>query len=655
METSEAWSATILAAMTEGVVVHDTSGSIVWCNDSARRILGLAGDREASRSTLNPAWRPVHEDGSPFPDDSQPTTVALRTGQPVSGVIMGICKPDGAVNWISINSTPVIRSGTSLSVITTFTDVTRQKAAERTLKEREERFREIAEKIDSVFWIADAGISQMIYVSPAYERVWRRSVASLYAEPRSFLEAVHPDDLEALTAKLRGDELEARQTFETEYRIVWPDGSIRWIRDRGFPICDADGKLLRVVGVADDITDSRRAKEARETLEQQLAHAQKMESVGRLAGGIAHDFNNLLTIINGHSDLALAKLPPGDPLRYHLEEIGKSGDRAAALTRQLLAFSRKQVLQPRVLSLNRTIEEMMGMLRRLVGEHIDVRFALSPENAMVKADPHQLGQVVMNLAVNARDAMPRGGSLLIGTSVVNRDVRDGDSLPPAREGRFAVLTVTDSGVGMDRTTLQRIFEPFFTTKSHGRGTGLGLSMVQGIVEQSGGHISVSSDIGRGTVFKIYLPLLAVENTVSETPRTTANLRGDETILVIEDQAEVREFTAAVLDSYGYRVIEAAGPSEAFASCDREGRPIHLVLTDLVMPEMTGYDLVGRLLKRRPGLKALYMSGHAHGTLDIGALQDGSHFIQKPFTPRDLAGKVREILGPTGKGASPPET
>jgi two-component system cell cycle sensor histidine kinase/response regulator CckA len=373
-----------------------------------------------------------------------------------------------------------------------------------------------------------------------------------------------------------------------------------------------------------------------------------MESVGRLAGGVAHDFNNLLTVINGYSQMLLAKLSVGDPLRDDLEEIHNAGERAAGLTRQLLAFSRKQILQPRSLNLNRTVEVMLPMLGRLLGEDVDVRVALDAESGTVCADPHQLEQVIMNLAVNARDAMPGGGKLMIETTRVEWDESYTRSHLEAHAGRYAMLAVSDNGVGIDEQTRQRIFEPFFTTKGAGQGTGLGLSMVQGFVVQSGGYIEVYSEPGHGTTFKIYLPL--VENAVvdSGNPEGVPALEGRETVLVVEDQAAVRKYAVAALRGYGYRVIQAENAGEALLFCEREGEHVDLVLTDVVMPNLSGSELASRLEKCWPGMKVLFMSGYTANVIEHhGVLRKGAEFIQKPFNPKELATKVRTVLGPPG--------
>jgi DNA-binding response OmpR family regulator/nitrogen-specific signal transduction histidine kinase len=393
-----------------------------------------------------------------------------------------------------------------------------------------------------------------------------------------------------------------------------------------------------------DITGRKRAEEEREKLTAQLTQAQKMESIGRLAGGVAHDFNNMLTVINGYSQMLLGDLSADHPLRNDLAEIHKAGERAAGLTRQLLAFSRKQVLQPRTLDVNRVVEEMRPMLERLVGADVEVRVALHAESGTVHADPHQLEQVIMNLVVNARDAMPGGGSLLIETAHVERDESGTLSHPEAGAGRYVMLAVSDDGVGMDGETTNRIFEPFFTTKGVGKGTGLGLSMVQGIVAQSGGYINVYSEPGQGTSFKIYLPALAEAVADDWKPAAVPVLGGKETVLVVEDQAEVRKFVVEVLNSYGYRVIQAENAGEALLLRGRERGRIDLVLTDVVMPNVSGRELAERLETLQPGIKVLFMSGYTGNVMQHhGVLKEGAAFIQKPFSPEELAGKVRAVL------------
>jgi PAS domain S-box-containing protein len=405
-------------------------------------------------------------------------------------------------------------------------------------------------------------------------------------------------------------------------------------------------QMMAEIGLkVSEFLERKQVEEALHTKEEELRQSQKIEAVGRLAGGIAHDFNNLLTVINGYSQLLLGRLGPDAPDRAEIEEISTAGGRAAALTRQLLAFSRKQVLQPRVLELNAVVTNMERMLRPMIGEDIELYTVLQPQLGRVLADPGQIEQVLMNLAVNARDAMPQGGRLTIETSNVELNETYARRLLTMTPGPHVLLAVSDTGCGMDKETQEHIFEPFFTTKEQGKGTGLGLSTVYGIVKQSGGSIWVYSEPGRGTTFKIYLP--RVEEPTESVEPDTARARlpnGTETILLVEDEAGVRSLARASLQVYGYRVLEAANGDEAIRIFDRRQDAIHLLVTDMVMPGMDGRALSERLSARLPGLKVLYLSGYAEGAIvHNGVLNAGMAFLQKPFTPLSLARKVRAVL------------
>jgi nitrogen-specific signal transduction histidine kinase/ActR/RegA family two-component response regulator len=383
----------------------------------------------------------------------------------------------------------------------------------------------------------------------------------------------------------------------------------------------------------------------RKNMEEELRQAHKMEAVGRLAGGIAHDFNNLLTIINGYGELVVGQLRADDPLREPVTQIKKAGERAAELTQQLLAFSRKQIMQPKPLDLSQVVREHEEMLRRLVGEDVEIVTQLSPSLGPVMADQGQIHQVLLNLAGNARDAMPAGGVLTIETAEVEVDASsaaDQSEVPP---GSYILLSITDSGTGMDEETLQHIFEPFYTTKDVGAGTGLGLATVHGIVTQSGGWIRVQSKPGRGTTLRIYLPRIApVAHTRSVPVEPQAAVDGSETVLVVEDLAELRKLAVAVLGNCGYKVLHAGDGRDALAVADGHAGPIHLLLTDVVMPGMTGQLLAQQLRTRRPETKVLYMSGYTGDRMSPGgALEADVAFLQKPFTPAQLLARVRRIL------------
>jgi len=392
------------------------------------------------------------------------------------------------------------------------------------------------------------------------------------------------------------------------------------------------GRLARLVPAIERELRDAAARQERVLLEEQLRQAQKMEAVGQLAGGIAHDFNNLLTAILGFCELLLDNMPAASPDRADLLEIQKAGVRAAGLTRQLLAFSRRQVLQPKVHDLNALVSDIQPMLRRLNPEHIDFAVSLKAANGLIKIDSTQLEQILVNLVVNACDAMPRGGHLTIGTADAN-------------DGTHVLLTVRDDGVGMDEATRRRIFEPFFTTKGVGKGTGLGLATVQGIVAQSGGSVAVETAPGRGTTFTISFPReTEAAGVTTGLPAPTAVPRGSETVLIVEDDAAVRHLARLTLQRNGYRVLEAGNPREAIATASAHADPIHLLLSDVIMPDSEGPPLVDRLRIVRPSLRVLYMSGYTDDTIvGHGVLDSGTPFLQKPFTPIALAQKVREVL------------
>jgi|SRR5579885_2042090 len=410
----------------------------------------------------------------------------------------------------------------------------------------------------------------------------------------------------------------------------------------------SDGILEVLASVAHTIAlgiEQKRHEEELRKKDEQLRQAQKLEAIGSLAGGVAHDFNNLLTIINGYSEIITSQLPADSPVRNLAREIGQAGERAASLTRQLLAFSRKQVLEPKVLNLNAEVTDTAKMLKRLIGEDVELNIVLEPGLGRVKADPGQVEQILINLAVNARDAMPQGGKLTIETADVELDQTYTDNCPGLRPGPYVMLAVSDNGCGMDEATKARIFEPFFTTKGPGKGTGLGLATVYGIVKQSEGHIAVYSEPGRGTTFKIYLPAVATEQLSGKShPGLQVVRHGTETILLTEDEPAVLALARHVLEMHGYTVLEASNPEKAIRIAEAHKGTIHLLVTDVVMPALSGRQLVERLAALRPGMKVLYLSGYTDdAVVRHGVLQEQTAFLQKPFTTRALAQKVREVL------------
>jgi len=517
-------------------------------------------------------------------------------------------------------------------------DVTERERAIRALRdsdarlhESEARFRQLAESIESVFYLIDTART-VLYISPGYERIWEQSCESLQADGASFLHRVHPGDVDLAR---RHYETMFEQGADSEYRLLMPDGRVKWIRDHAFPVRNADGRAFRIAGIATEVTAQKR-------LEADLTQAQKMESVGRLAGGVAHDFNNLLTVI--FSQAAMLEANMTDPtLLDEVRQIQHAAERAATLTRQLLAFARRQVYEPRVVDLNLLVAGTERLLARLIGENIELVTRRSPGPATVRADPGSLEQVLMNLAVNARDAMPKGGRLTIGIDEVVLDYSDPDRPAEVATGAHVVLTVTDTGAGISPEHLPHIFEPFYTTKPQGQGTGLGLATVYGLVRQAEGHIRLSSTVNNGTEIAIYLPRVAEAPAASAEDLDSGPARGGETVLLVEDEPSVRNVASRVLTLAGYHVLQASDGAEALDVYDTAADRIALVVTDVVMPRIGGPELATRLRAKRPGLKVLFTSGYTEDTLVLQDLDPAQAFLQKPYLPAALTARVRALL------------
>jgi PAS domain S-box-containing protein len=604
----------------EDAIVSKTLDGIIrsW-NAAAERVFGYRKDEVLG---MMPPFEPI------LPPAARGVTEMmlsrLRAGDMTAHSVNENLTKDGRTITCEWNNTPLFDpSGAFSGVLSLVQDVSERHRAERALRASEERFRQITESISEVFWLRSLETGEVEYVSPAYERVWGRSREELSADPLAWAAPVHAEDRErVLRAALR----QGTAGYDEEYRIVRPDGGVRWIRDRAFPVRADDGSVVRIAGVAEDTTEQR-------TLETQLRQAQKMEAMGQLAAGIAHDFNNLLTVIIGSSELLLECGEDAEGQRFLATEIKRAGERSAALTRQLLAFSRQQVIAPRVLDLNAVVRDTETMLRRVIAEDVALVTELGAGLPSIKADPGQIEQLLLNLVVNARDAMPEGGRLTISTRAVAAS---------ADAGPQAVIAVSDTGCGMSDAVKRRLFEPFFTTKPAGKGTGLGLSVVHGVVKQNNGRIEVASAPARGTTFTILLPGIAspAPPRVEEQAPPLAAAAANGTILLVEDEDSLRRLTRRTLDRAGYHVLEARRGAEAVAIAERG--PIDLLMTDMVMPDMSGRDVAARITGRHPGIRVLFVSGYTADTLPHAGAPV-THFLEKPFSSAAIARKVREVL------------
>ena len=685
LRDSEARYRSVVNALDEGVMLVDTQGVIRTGNISAERILGLSLDEMVGRSLCDTRWQTVHEDGSPFLSEEYPASITLRTGQPCSRVIMGVYKPDGVRRWIAVNSRALMGSDhRTAAVVVSFTDITERKRTEdrlaaqyavtrvlseaRTLEEAVPKILQaIGENLEwdfSVFWRVDRANNVLrcldqwqppvLKADPFTVVTWQSVFKQGEGLPGRIWASGKSTWVTDVTADPNFPRSEAAKTAGFHGAFGFPvqvGGEIEGVIEVfSRQVREPDADLLKMV---EDIAlkigqfgERARAEEALRQAEDQLRQSQKMEAVGRLAGGVAHDFNNLLTVIRGYSELLLGRLPVTDPIRKDMEEVKKAADRASGLTRQLLAFSRRQFVAPKVFEVNGLVANMDGMLRRLLGEDIiELCLELKPHVGSIRADPGQIEQVLMNLAVNARDAMPTGGRLTIETQTVTLAQGGVREVPGLDPGNYVRVSVRDTGLGMDEETQSHLFEPFFTTKAKGKGTGLGLSTVYGIVKQSGGSIIVESHPGKGTAFKIYFPCVEERPQRMEGAVNASDpARGRETILLVEDEPSVRGLVFEALRINGYTVLEARHGIEALLTGTKHMGPIHLLLTDVVMPQMSGPEVADKLSTLRPDMKVLYMSGYPdHPVFAQGGLKKATAFLQKPFTPNVLVQKVREVL------------
>jgi PAS domain S-box-containing protein len=630
---SESRYRTLLSAAPDAIVVTDRDDRVVLFNEAAERIVGSPAEAVIGQ----PLSAVIELDGAEAAGSGTATTAGRAAATAVQRPVqLAARRANGSTFWAESTVADHGLGGEPGTTVI-IRDVSGRHAAEDALRESQERlaFALEAGRMGTWDWEMKTG---RIRWSESLEMIVGIPRGSFGGTYEAFGQLVHPDDRQAMRQALERATASDGE-YLVECRMGPPGAQTVQVVAQGRVVRDALGEPVRLAGVALDVT-------ARRELESQLRHAQKMESVGRLAGGIAHDFNNLLTAITGHGDLLAQSLAPDDPGQEDVAAINAAAGRAAALTRQLLAYGRQSLLRPEPIDLNAVVSDIEPMLHRLIGEDVALQTDLAPDLGWVQADAGQLDQVILNLVVNARDALSTGGTIELTTANVELDGAYAAEHPTVRSGSYVAIAVSDDGVGIDQATLARIFEPYFTTKDRERGTGLGLATVLGIVEQSGGHIDVESTVGEGTTFRVYLPRQSVPAVGSATPvATSPDLAGGrETILLAEDEEAVRSLTAMILERSGYRVIAAADGIAALEAAAAHDGPIDLLLTDVIMPRLNGRELATRFAERHPSARVLFMSGYAGDSLSAqGVLDSSVAFLAKPFLPAELARTVREVL------------
>ena len=610
----------------DGMAILNEKGLHAYANNSFARMLGF----ESPASIMGQPWRVIYALQEMDRLEPEIRRSLAQAGRWSSQILLR--RPDGSKLLVEMNINAMPDGG----IISVCRDLSERAEAEKARAEAEAKYKMLVEQVNAITYIAGIGIdAQWYYVSPQVETILGYTPEEWMDVSQRWADLIHPEDLPMVMSAEEASQ--SGLPFQAEFRIKRKDGREVWLNDTAVVVQGSNAHPV-MEGIIVDITE-------RKQLETQLQQSRKMEAVGRLAGGIAHDFNNLLTIITGYTELALSRPTVPPEIRSDIERIENAAGRAASLVRQLLAFSRRQVLQPKTLDLNAIVLNLDKLLRRLMDDNVEMVTQVVENVGKVKADPAQIEQVIMNLVVNARDAMPNGGRLVVETSNVELDASYAEDHVSVKPGRYVMLAVSDTGVGMDRQTIAHIFEPFYTTKESGRGTGLGLSTVYGIVKQSGGYIWVYSEPGKGSTFKVYLPRVdgRSEEPVAEQSRASTK-RGAETILLVEDEEAVRDLIQTVLVEHGYDVIPARDPRHAEQLASSYAREIHLLLTDVVMPGTSGRELATRITPLRPGIRVLFMSGYTENVITTGGmLEQGLAFLQKPFSPAVLVEKVREVL------------
>lgn len=642
LQSSEENLSITLHSIGDGVISTDKNGRVVQMNRMAENLCGWT-IADASGKPLSDVFRIVNaETLETVPD---PVKKVLEKGD-----IVGLANhtvlisKNGCEYQIADSAAPIkTKDGEIIGVVLVFSDVTEKYAAQKKIKESEEDLKESQRIAHVGSWRVDISTNDVTWSEELYNMFGfdpSRPPPSYNEHHKIFT----PESWNRLSNALP-ETLETGIPYELELETMRQDGSKGWMWVRGEVVRDAKGTTVGLWGAAQDITDRKQAEDEKISIMAQLNQAQKMESVGRLAGGVAHDFNNMLGVILGHTDMILEELDPALPIYADLEEIRYATVRSADLTRQLLAFARKQTVSPKELDLNKIVEGMLNMLHRLIGEDITINWRPGENLGLVNMDPTQIDQLLVNLCVNARDAIANVGKITIetGSAIFDEDYYADHA--GFVSGEFVVLAVSDDGCGMDRETQANIFEPFFTTKEQGKGTGLGLATIYGIVKQNNGFINVYSELNQGSTFKIYLPRhIGKTRLMYETEAKIQEVQGHETILLVEDEPSILKMTTMMLERHGYTVLSANTPGEAHRLAQEFAGEIHLLMTDVVMPEMNGRDLAKKLLTLYPNLKRLFMSGYTANVIaHHGVLDEGVHFIQKPFSKKDLVAKVKSVL------------
>ncbi len=608
----------------------DTEGKFTYTNKQAEELSGY-GQADLIGKNFDPLLPP--DDVRRISD----VFYALLNGKPQQFEVP-VLRKDGSVFVLSVNAAPLYDSGEIVGVVNFARNITEQKLAERALQESEQRYRKLVESVmDYMYTVqVEDGRAKETKHGPGCVAVTGYTSAEYKAEPYLWYRMIHEEDRRS-AAEQNEKILSGAAPHSLEHRIIHKDGSIRWVKNTPVPHYDERGRLVAYDGMVTDITE-------RKHLENQLRHAQKMEAVGQLAGGIAHDFNNILSAVIGYGSLLQMKIDKDDPLRSYVDQIMASSQRAAHLTHSILAFSRKQIINLRPVDLNEIIARVEKLLVRIIGEDIELKTVMNGADLLITADSGQIEQVLINLCTNARDAMPQGGFLMIETRLMECDELFVKAHPYAKPGTYAMVSVSDTGIGMDDRTKEKIFEPFFTTKEVGKGTGLGLSIVYGIIKQHGGYITVSSEVGKGTAVKLYLPTIKSEVKEAESAVSIPATGGKETVLMAEDDAMVRTIAREVFEQFGYTVIEARDGEDAVKKFLENKDKVHLVILDALMPKKNGKEAYDEIRIIRPDVKVIFTSGYTADVLyKKGIVEQGINFISKPISPNELIRMVRKVL------------